>query len=83
MPPAWKAAVAELHPRFVMPCHNAKFDLSRHTWKAPLEAALANAKALGVALSTPLIGQVVAIDNPARDMTCFHLSFLCCIANRI
>ena len=67
MPPAWKAAVAELHPRFVMPCHNAKFDLSRHTWKAPLEAALANAKALGVALSTPLIGQVVAIDNPARD----------------
>lgn len=67
MPPAWKAAVSELRPRFVMPCHNAKFDLSRHTWKAPLEAALANAQSLGIALSTPLIGQIVALDNPARD----------------
>lgn len=67
MPPAWKAAVSELRPRFVMPCHNAKYDLSRHTWKAPLEAALVNAQTLGIALSTPLIGQIVALDNPARD----------------
>lgn len=65
MPPAWKAAVHELQPRAVMPCHNAKFDLSRHTWKEPLEAALANARELGVPLVMPLIGEPVALDNPA------------------
>lgn len=64
MPPAWKSAVSELRPRCVMPCHNSKYDLSRHTWKAPLEAALENAHALSLALSTPLIGQPVAMERP-------------------
>ena len=67
LPCAWKSAVAELRPLCVMPCHNAKYDLSRHTWQAPLEAALANAVELKTTLATPIIGTAIALDNPAAE----------------
>lgn len=67
LPPAWKAAVSELRPRCVMPCHNAKFELSRHAWFAPLEAALHITKELNIPLATPLIGQPLFLESPTKD----------------
>ncbi len=65
LPADWKRTVATLAPRFVMPCHNSKYDLSRHTWTDPLEQALAASRELNVALATPRIGNCVSLDNPA------------------
>lgn len=67
LPAAWKAAVSELRPRCVMPCHNAKFELSRHVWSAPLESALTTARELDIPLSTPLIGQALSLEAPAQE----------------
>lgn len=64
MPQDWKRAVAELRPRAVLPCHNSKFNLSRHRWKDPLEAAFESARTLGVALAAPRIGTPLSLDAP-------------------
>lgn len=63
MPHYWRKAAFELGARAVMPCHNSKFDLSRHSWSDPLQTAEASAKALGLPLVTPRIGEAVALDR--------------------
>ncbi|MCF0253768.1 MAG: MBL fold metallo-hydrolase [Duodenibacillus sp.] len=65
MPQDWKRAAADLHARVTMPCHNSKFDLSRHLWTDPLEAAADAAEELGLAVRMPLIGEPVALGAPA------------------
>ena len=57
MPEDWRRAVADLAPKRVMPCHNAKYALSRHVWTEPLNCALASCRALGVAPAFPTIGE--------------------------
>ena len=63
MPHYWRKAAFELGAQAVMPCHNSKFDLSRHNWSDPLQTAEASAKALGLTLVTPRIGEAVALDR--------------------
>ena len=57
MPVDWRRAAAELAPAALLPCHNSKYDLSRHVWTDPLERAAASSEALGIALATPMIGE--------------------------
>lgn len=57
MPADWRRAAAELAPAALLPCHNSKYDLSRHVWTDPLERAAASSEALGIALATPMIGE--------------------------
>ena len=66
MPAAWRAAVSELRPHCVLPSHNSKFELSRHLWTEPLEAAVAGAFDVNVPLTTPMIGQPIFLDNPQK-----------------
>ncbi len=57
MPAHWRQALQDLSPKRVMPCHNAKYALSRHVWTEPLETALESARVLGVPAALPKIGQ--------------------------
>lgn len=74
MPDDWRKALQDLSPKRVMPCHNAKYALSRHVWTEPLEMAFESARALQVALALPKIGEAfdwasgvnMAVDSTAR-----------------
>ncbi|MCE2994021.1 MAG: MBL fold metallo-hydrolase, partial [Flammeovirgaceae bacterium] len=52
----------------LMPVHWAKFKLSLHPWKEPIERATKTADAKGVPYTTPLIGQPVIVgENYPRE----------------
>ncbi len=63
MPHDWRMAASDLGLSAVLPCHNSKFDLSRHAWTDPMETAEASARALGLTLVTPRIGEPVRLDR--------------------
>ncbi len=63
MPAYWRKAAFDLGLTAVLPCHNSKFDLSRHLWTDPMETAEASARALGLTLVTPRIGEPVRLDR--------------------
>ncbi len=65
MPADWKLALTDIAPAVVMPCHNAKYALSRHVWTEPLTAALDNARSVRIPVTTPLIGSRIALADPA------------------
>lgn len=52
-------AALDVRARLLMPIHWAKFSLSLHTWKEPVERLTAKAKELGLPLLTPRIGQII------------------------
>lgn len=54
----------DLRGRWMLPVHNSTFDLAFHDWNAPMEAVAGIAERRGVALSTPLIGEPVALAEP-------------------
>lgn len=54
----------DLKGRWMLPIHNSTFDLAFHDWNAPMEAVAGIAEQRGVALSTPQIGQPVALRQP-------------------
>lgn len=64
MPADWRRALEELGPAAVMACHNSKYDLSRHLWIDPLNAAFASAKAVGIPLAAPEIGEALTWTSP-------------------
>ena len=61
MPSDGARAAVDLRGRRMVPIHWGMFDLSSHNWWDPIEAISREAKARGVDLMTPLIGQVVDV----------------------
>ncbi len=59
----------DLGARTMLPVHWATFNLAYHAWDEPILRALAAARAKGVELVTPRVGEVVDIDVPfvSRD----------------
>ncbi len=55
----------DLRGRHMLPIHNGTFDLSLHGWTEPFERISALASERGVALSTPQIGERIALQAPA------------------
>ena len=49
-----------------MPIHWAKFDLSEHTWRDPIERFTRAAAAQGLPVATPRIGEVFTLDAPPQ-----------------
>ncbi|WP_246434794.1 MBL fold metallo-hydrolase [Teredinibacter haidensis] len=47
----------------MMPIHNGTFDLAFHSWYEPLQRISALAKQGGVSLLTPIMGQVITLNN--------------------
>lgn len=64
MPEEVPLAAADLGARQMIPVHSAKFPLANHPWDEPLIQVTEAAKAQGVSLLTPQIGQVVSLDDP-------------------
>lgn len=64
MPADWRRALEDVGPKAVMACHNSKYDLSRHLWIDPLNAALANAETVGIPLAAPEIGEAMTWAAP-------------------
>ncbi|BHO59923.1 hypothetical protein thsbcT34_72700 [Burkholderia contaminans] len=52
--------------RWLIPIHNGTFDLAMHRWQEPFERVTALAIVRGVDLSTPRMGERLALDEPHR-----------------
>jgi L-ascorbate metabolism protein UlaG (beta-lactamase superfamily) len=61
-------AHADLGAKTLLPIHWATFDLSYHAWDEPIVRTLAAAKAKGVHVITPRIGEVFTFGQPFRNV---------------
>ncbi|PCE30753.1 MBL fold metallo-hydrolase [Burkholderia ubonensis] len=59
-------AHVDLRGRWLVPIHNGTFDLAMHRWQEPFERVTALAAARGVELSTPRMGERLALAAPHR-----------------
>ncbi|MBU3023879.1 MBL fold metallo-hydrolase [Aestuariibacter sp. A3R04] len=57
----------DLQGKVMIPVHNGTFDLAFHSWYEPMERAVASAQKSGVALSTPVFGDIVSLASPMRE----------------
>jgi L-ascorbate metabolism protein UlaG (beta-lactamase superfamily) len=57
-------AALDLKGAWLVPIHNGTFDLALHRWQEPLERIGALARARGLPLATPAIGEPLAILQP-------------------
>lgn len=53
----------DLQATYMAPIHWGKFDLSRHTWKEPIERTLKASKQKHIDLATPVIGKTFNLSN--------------------
>lgn len=60
-------ATKELKAKNLLPIHNSKFTLANHPWKEPLEQISALSKNQSYRLATPMIGELVELDNPKQQ----------------
>lgn len=58
MPEESVQAAIDLQANVFFPIHWGRFDLSSHTWDEPISRARAAAEKMGIALASPLIGEV-------------------------
>ncbi|HEU4777567.1 MAG TPA: MBL fold metallo-hydrolase [Telluria sp.] len=57
-------AFIDLKGKWLMPVHNGTFDLGLHAWREPFDRIAALADARGVPLTTPQMGQALALQQP-------------------
>lgn len=57
-------AFIDLKGKTLMPVHNGTFDLGLHRWQEPLDRIYALAKANGVAITTPQMGEQLDMRRP-------------------
>lgn len=63
MPEEAVKASIDLRGKIMLPVHWGKFTLALHPWREPIERVLAKAKELGVAVTTPIIGEKLILDK--------------------
>ena len=61
-------AFQDLGGRLLYPVHNSTFNLAFHIWQDPLERVAALARAKGLPLATPEIGEVLTIGLPRNNL---------------
>jgi L-ascorbate metabolism protein UlaG (beta-lactamase superfamily) len=54
----------DLRGRWLVPVHNGTFDLALHAWYEPFERIADLARAAGVKLATPMMGERLALAQP-------------------
>jgi len=69
MPEDLVKAIKDLGPERIVPMHNAKYDLSSHSWKAPLENIAAAAEKESFGLLTPMIGEAVRLKDRGQTFS--------------
>ena len=75
--PAWESvhdlpeqvikATEELHTKNFLPVHHSKFTLAKHPWDEPLKKAAEFSKGKNYRLATPVIGEIVWLNNPSQQ----------------
>lgn len=60
-------ATKELKAKNLLPVHNSKFTLANHPWKEPLEKISTLSRNQPYRLATPMIGELVELDNPQQQ----------------
>jgi L-ascorbate metabolism protein UlaG (beta-lactamase superfamily) len=63
MPEETVQASIDLRAEVFLPVHWAKFTLALHPWKEPIQRAVERAKSLNVKVTTPIIGEVMLLDE--------------------
>ncbi|NNF01143.1 MAG: MBL fold metallo-hydrolase [Bacteroidia bacterium] len=53
----------DLEANLILPIHWASFTLATHSWTDPIERVTAKSNALGIAVSTPEIGESLVLDS--------------------
>ena len=61
-------AFQDLRGRVLYLVHNSTFNLAFHPWQDPMERVAALAEAQGLTLATPVIGEVLTIGAPRRNV---------------
>jgi len=59
-------ATTELKAKNMLPVHHSKFTLAKHSWDEPLERISALSQSKNYRLATPMIGEVIRLDDPAQ-----------------
>lgn len=54
----------DLRGNWMLPIHNGTFDLAMHTWHDPFDRITALAKAKGVSITTPCMGEPLNLNKP-------------------
>jgi len=54
----------DLRGKWMLPIHNGTFDLAFHDWHEPYDRIVALGKQHGVQVTTPRMGEAVAIGKP-------------------
>lgn len=62
-------AAIDLKAKRVMPVHSGKFDLALHNWDEPLNEFASRSKKINLPIVTPVIGEVVDLNNPDQKFT--------------
>lgn len=69
LPEEVAAAGTTLRAKNLIPVHHSKFTLAKHPWDEPLEAMTALSAGRDYRLVTPLIGEIVDLDDPNQVFT--------------
>lgn len=69
LPEETAQAAADLGAKAVIPSHNGKFALARHTWNEPYMALTAASKNKSYSLWTPAIGEAVFLKQPQQQFS--------------
>jgi hypothetical protein len=56
----------------MVPVHNGTFDLSLHPWYEPFERIRSLARAAGVQVATPMMGERLALAQPQEGGAWWH-----------
>ena len=73
MPEETAQAALDLGAKILMPVHWGKFTLSLHPWNDPVIRLKKNAAALGVNVTTPMIGEPVVIGKSYQEQEWWNL----------
>ncbi|MFV0521586.1 MAG: MBL fold metallo-hydrolase [Mangrovibacterium sp.] len=63
MPKHLQLALADIQPKQFITVHNSKYALAQHDWREPLENIYSYTQNDSIKLSTPMIGDVVKLDE--------------------
>jgi len=66
LPEETAQAAEDVGAKLLLPVHNGKFALARHTWQEPYRALTLAAKNKDYSLLTPKIGETVYLDDPTE-----------------
>ena len=59
-------ATLDLKAKHLLPVHHSKFTLGKHAWDEPLIKITELSHLNHTALATPMIGEVVYLNNPSQ-----------------